>query len=175
MTTIAVLGGTGHQGRGLARRFALAGKQVVIGSRDPDRARSTVASWSESGTTVQVADYATAVNAADVTVLAVPFTSIDALLQDLQPHFKTGTLVIDVTVPLTFADGKMAILEVPERSASEHVKARLPPGVRLAGAFKTIPAHVLDAVTMPLDCDEFICGDSDEARAQAAALASLLP
>jgi 8-hydroxy-5-deazaflavin:NADPH oxidoreductase len=64
---------------------------------------------------------------------------------------------------------------VPEGSASEHIKARLPGTVALAGTFKTIPAHLLVELERPLDCDEFICGDSDDARSEAAALVRLLP
>jgi NADPH-dependent F420 reductase len=175
MTTIAILGGTGQQGSGLARRFAHAGARVIVGSRDPRRARETVAGWSAGGQPIEVADYAGAVEQAVVTVLAVPFASVDALLEELQPRLAPGAIVIDVTVPVTFAAGKMAMLDVAEGSASEHIRARLPATVMLAAAFKTIPAHLLGAGTEPLDCDEFVCGDSDEARARAAAMVELLP
>src|ERR1700730_13672716 len=84
-------------------------------------------------------------------------------------------LVIDVTVPVTFDGGKMAMIDVAEGSAAEHVRARLPPAVRLAGAFKPLPAHLLGAGSEPLDCDEFVCGDSDEARHEATALVRVLP
>jgi len=69
----------------------------------------------------------------------------------------------------------MAMLDVAEGSATEHIRGRLPPAVRLAAAFKTVPAHLLGAAGDPLDCDEFVCGDSDSARSEAAALVSLLP
>lgn len=175
MTTIAVLGGTGQQGSGLAQRFALAGARVIVGSRDPDRARATVQGWTATNATVEVADYAAAARAADVIVLAVPFFAVDALLDDIGRQISGTSLVIDITVPIAFTAGKMAMVEVPEGSAAEHIRARLPPGVRLTVAFKTIPAHLLGAVDAPLDCDEFVCGDSDEARAQTSALVSLLP
>ena len=175
MAAVSILGGTGQQGRGLAQRLAHAGLNVLVGSRDPDRARAAVAGWALIGPQIGVADNASAVEQADVTILAVPFPSVDELLRELQPHFKDGALVIDVTVPVTFAGGKMAMLEVAEGSATEHIRARLPPALRLAGAFKTVPAHLLDATADPLDCDEFVCGDSDGARSQAAALVNLLP
>ena len=175
--TVAILGGTGQQGRGLAQRFARAGLRVTVGSRDPARARELVAGWSTVPTDhpIHVADNAAAVAAAEVTVLAVPYASIDPLLEELRAQFKAGSLAIDLTVPVTFAGGKMAMLEVEEGSAAEHIRARLPDGVRLACAFKTVPAHLLGAGFDPLDCDEFVCGDSDEARADAAALVALLP
>jgi predicted dinucleotide-binding enzyme len=65
--------------------------------------------------------------------------------------------------------------DVPEGSAAEHVRARLPAHVGLAGAFKTLPAHLLDAVEQPLECDEFVCGDSDDARSRASSLIRALP
>ena len=175
MTSIAILGGTGQQGRGLARRFARAGARVVVGSRDPERARATVAQWGATGQPIDVASHAAAVGQADVSILAVPFSSVDALLDELGARFSAGTVVIDVTVPVTFAGGKMAMLEVAEGSASEHIRARLPAGVGLAAAFKTVPAHLLGDESAPLDCDEFVCGDSDHARAEAIALVGLLP
>jgi NADPH-dependent F420 reductase len=175
MASITILGGTGHQGRGLAQRLAHAGRRVLVGSRDPERARAVFAAWGRTDPPIDVAGNASAVDRAEVTILAVPFPSVDELLRELHPHFIDGALVIDVTVPVTFAEGKMAMLDVAEGSATEHIRARLPPAVRLAAAFKTVPAHLLGATADPLDCDEFVCGDSDGARAEAAALVSLLP
>jgi NADPH-dependent F420 reductase len=175
MASITILGGTGQQGRGLAQRLAHVGLNVLVGSRDPDRARAAVAGWARPDLPIKVADNASAVDGAELMILAVPFPSVDELLRELRPHFNDGALVIDVTVPVTFAGGKMAMLEVVEGSATEHVRARLPAAVRLAAAFKTVPAHLLGATADPLDCDEFICGDSDGARSEAAALVHLLP
>ena len=172
--TVAILGGTGQQGGGLAQRFAQAGVSVIVGSRDPDRARETVQTWAPSRP-IDVTDYASAVARAQTTVLAVPFGTVAALLTSVGPHFADGAIVIDVTVPLTFTGGKMAVIDVPEGSAAEHVRAKLPPQIALACAFKTIPAHLLAALDAPLDCDELVCGDSDAARARAAALVALLP
>jgi len=175
VTSLTILGGTGRQGHGLAQRLAHAGLRVTVGSRDPERARATVAAWARSGPPITVADHASAVDGADVTILAVPFSSVDQLLLEIQPQFKDGALVIDITVPLTFAGGKIAMLDVAEGSAAEHIRARLPSAVRLAAAFKTVPAQLLGATADPLACDEFVCGDSDEARSEAAALVRLLP
>jgi NADPH-dependent F420 reductase len=175
MTSIAVLGGTGQQGSGLAKRFASAGASVIVGSRDPARARTTVDGWGATMGRVDVASYADAAASADVVVLAVPFASIDAVLDEVGSSLKSGATVIDVTVPVTFTAGKMAMLDVAEGSASEHVRARLPAEVDVAAAFKTLPAHLLGAGDGPLDCDEFVCGDTDNARARAVELMKLLP
>ena len=175
MTTIAILGGTGQQGGGLARRFARAGARVVVGSRDPDRARAVVAGWEPTSQPVEAAEYAAAVAQSETVVIAIPFTSVDEVLARVGGSFKPGAIAIDLTVPVTFADGKMAMLEVAEGSASEHIRARLPAGVALAAAFKTLPAHLLADGDAALDCDEFVCGDSNDARARAAALLAMLP
>jgi len=179
MTAVSILGGTGQQGSGLAQRLAAAGLAVTIGSRDVERAREAIGGWSRpdagAAGTVTVAHNSAAVADADVVVVAVPFAAVDALLDEVRPRFRPGTIVIDVTVPVTFAGGKMAMLDVPEGSASEHIRARLPGDVALAAAFKTVPAHLLGDSSLPLDCDEFVCGDSDDARARAAALVELLP
>jgi NADPH-dependent F420 reductase len=172
---IAVLGGTGQQGRGLAQRLALAGLPIVIGSRDPVRARAVVSEWTTAGGSIDVDTNAAAVSRADVIVLTVPFSSVAPLLDEVRSHFAAGALAIDVTVPVVFAGGKMAMADVPEGSAAEHVRARLPEQVGLAGTFKTLPAHLLDELGRPLDCDEFVCGDSDEARLRASALVRMLP
>jgi 8-hydroxy-5-deazaflavin:NADPH oxidoreductase len=166
---IAILGGTGQQGSGLARRLAAAGVHVIVGSRDPQRARATVDAWSPP-VRVDVAENAAAAASADTILLAVPYATIDALLEEITPHLRPDAVAIDLIVPLTFAGGKMAMLDVPEGSAAEHIRARLPPTVALACAFKTIPAHLVDRVDEPLDCDEFICGDSDAARGRAVEL-----
>ena len=143
MTSIAILGGTGHQGSGLARRFAAAGARVIVGSRDPDRARTAVAGWGATGPAIEVASYADAIDRGEDIVIAVPFPSVGTLLDELGRHDTTGKVAIDVTVPVTFEGGKMSMLVVAEGSASEHIRARLPDSIRLAAAFKTVPAHLL--------------------------------
>jgi 8-hydroxy-5-deazaflavin:NADPH oxidoreductase len=175
LTSIAILGGTGQQGRGLAQRLASAGMRVIVGSRDPTRAQKMVATWGDCREPIEVADNIAAVEQSTTVVLAVPFTSADALLSELQDHFMDGSIVIDVTVPVTFTGAKMAMLDVSEGSATEHIRERLPRHVGLAAAFKTIPAHLLGAAPASFECDEFVCADSDEARARAIALVQLLP
>jgi NADPH-dependent F420 reductase len=173
--SIAVLGGSGAQGRGLAQRFVRAGRRVIVGSRDPQRARAAVAGWADAGRAVDVATNADAVSQSRVVVVAVPFSTVAALLEDVQSHLAAGSLVVDVTVPVAFSGGTMSMIDVPEGSAAEHVRARLPPSVRVAGTFKTVPAQLVGDVERPLDCDEFVCGDSDSARSETAALVRLLP
>ncbi|HKB09113.1 MAG TPA: NADPH-dependent F420 reductase [Vicinamibacterales bacterium] len=166
---VAILGGTGQQGSGLARRLAAAGLQVTVGSRDPRRARDTIAGW-RAPAPIEAADNATAAATADTVVLAVPFGTVDALLDEVAPHLKQDAVVVDLIVPMTFAGGTMTMLDIVEGSAAEHIRTKLPPAASLACAFKTVPAYLLDRVDLPLDCDEFVCGDSEAARIRAADL-----
>lgn len=176
VSSAAVLGGTGRHGSGLAQRLARGGVHVTIGSRDPTRAADVVRAWSEADRLpIDVADNATAAGACDTIVIAVPFHALDALLGEIGPRLRSGAVVVDVTVPVAFAAGKMTMLDVAEGSASEHVRARLPPGVSVAGAFKTLPAHLLCEFDRSVDCDDFVCGDSDAARAAASDLLRAVP
>jgi NADPH-dependent F420 reductase len=171
---IAIVGGTGHQGRGIAQRLAAAGRSVVVASRDPRRAADLIAAWPQGAGALSSASYAEAIAGADITVLAVPFDTVDRLLQEHRAAFKANTLVIDITVPLMFTGGTATLATVPEGSAAEYIRARLRPDVRLAATFKTVPAHLLAEIEQPLDCDEFVCGDSAEARSEAVTLLSAM-
>ena len=167
---IAVLGGTGQQGRGIVQRLARAGHSMLVGSRDPARAAATIAQWPEDCRSIRSVDYGTAMSEADTAVLTVPFEAVASLVAEHGPRLKDGALVIDVTVPLDFTGGKVTLLDVVEGSATEYIRTRLPERVRIAAAFKTVPAHLLNDIDRPMNCDEFVCGDSPEARAAASAL-----
>jgi NADPH-dependent F420 reductase len=168
--TLAVLGGTGRQGRGIARRFAQAGFRILVGSRDPQKAAGVVAGWPEAASTISTVSYHDAIAGATVVFLAVPFDAVESLLADNRTAFRPNCLVVDVTVPLLFSGGPIRLATVPDGSAAEYVRARLPQDVRVAVAFKTLPARLLGAVEQPLDCDEFIAGDSPESRNEIAGL-----
>jgi NADPH-dependent F420 reductase len=169
-----IIGGTGHEGRGVAARLASAGVPVLLGSRQIARAQEAVAALGASvllgaATNDQIA------SDCDVVFLAVPFTGVAELLEALRTRFRPGALVIDLTVPLTFERGVPAIADVAEGSATEFIRARLPAEVRLAAAFKTIPASALAKIDTPLDCDEFVCGDTAEVSAAAIEVLSRIP
>ena len=173
---IAVLGGSGQQGRGLSQRFALAGAQVVIGSARPRSGARSGGGLGPAGQSIEVDTNQAAVAGADVVVLTVPFGSVAALLDDVRSQFSAGALVVDVTVPVTFTAGKMAMLDVPEGSAAEHIKTRLPGPCFAGGDVQDASgARARRARANRLDCDEFVCGDSDDARSRAATLMRLLP
>jgi NADPH-dependent F420 reductase len=173
---IAVVGGTGPQGRGLALRFAAAGCAVVIGSRERAKAEDVAGALraAHRGFDVRGAENAGAVADAEVVILAIAPEGLAATLATLREAL-VGRLVVDVVVPLAFRDG-LAEHAPPAGAASagELVQATLARS-RVVGAFKTIPASQLLAVDRPLDCDVLVCGDDAAARTEVAALVARIP
>jgi NADPH-dependent F420 reductase len=172
---IGLIGGTGREGTGLARRLARAGFSLVIGSRSTERAREAVAALGDAAGRIEAADNATAIRTAGVLFLCVPFSHARTTIEAHQDAFQPGSLLIDVTVPVSFEGGKPTFVEMPEGSAAEHVRRYLPEAVRMAAALKAIPARMLGDVDAPLDCDDFVCGDSAEARDRAIAILQRFP
>ena len=173
---IAILGGTGAEGSGLAYRLAEAGENVLIGSRDAARAQETAKRLRERiGGDSQIAgmDNASAAATCDVAILTVPFSGVSTLLKQLKSVWKPGTMVIDTTVPLAAAVGGAAtrVLGVWQGSAAEQTKEFLPPGVSLAAAFQNLGAESL-AGNEPVDCDVLVCGDDEKAKQVAFELVS---
>ena len=165
--TIGLLGGTGEEGRGLALRWARAGARVVIGSRAADRARETAEQLNKllGADAIGHGDNTRAAQC-DFVLLSVPFQHAASTLEAVMPQIRPGATLIDATVPVSFDRGRASYAEPPEGSASEHLRARLRADIRLVGAFKTIPAHSMEALDADLDCDDFVVGDSPDARQQ---------
>ncbi|MBV2362351.1 NADPH-dependent F420 reductase [Streptomonospora nanhaiensis] len=168
--TVAVLGGTGDQGRGLARRFALAGHSVVIGSRSAERAAAAAA---ELGADLGVAgaDNAEAARRGDIVIVAVPWDGHRALLESLRAEL-AGKIVVDCVNPLGFdAKGPYA-LPVEEGSAAQQAEAVLPDS-RVVAAFHHVSAVVLlDPEVDEVDLDVLVLGDDREATDIVRALAA---
>ena len=161
--TVGLLGGTGEEGRGIALRLAGAGQRVLIGSRSVDKASEAV-DWINGQVGHQAATAATnleAVAGCDVLFLTVPFRFAAAIIEEACDSFREGQVLVDVTVPLSFEKGPH-LVPLEEGSGGEHIRALLPSRIRLAAAFKTLPAHLLADIQEPLECDEFICADSPE-------------
>ena len=156
---LAVLGGTGEQGRGLARRFALAGHSVVLGSRSAERASQAAA---DLPSTVTGAANADAAAAADVVIVAVPWDGHRELLVELAPVL-AGKIVIDCVNPLGFDKQGAFALAVPEGSAAEQAAAVLPES-RVVAAFHHVSAVLLlDPLVESVDTDVLVLGDDREA------------
>jgi NADPH-dependent F420 reductase len=176
---IAILGGTGAQGRGLALRWARAGETVIIGSRDVRRAQEAAAKLAaQAGPSAHISglENSAACAATDLYVLTVPFEGQARLLQELKPAFKAGAVLIDATVPLAASVGgrPTRVLGVWQGSAAQQTAELVPKGVAVAAAFHNISSQVLSADT-PVDCDAIICSDDDNARQIASDLATKIP
>jgi NADPH-dependent F420 reductase len=169
--TVAVLGGTGPQGRGLARRFAAAGLQVVIGSRSAERAQATAA---EIGDGVAGADNESAASTGDVVILAVPWEGHRELVEALAPVL-TGKVVVDCVNPLGFDKQGAYPLSVEEGSAAQQAAALLPNSTVVA-AFHHVSAVLLeDPAVSSVDTDILVLGDDRGATDLIRALASVIP
>lgn len=169
--TICVLGGTGAEGSGLAFRWAAAGYPVVIGSRDPEKARRVAAEIAAllDGATITGAGLAEAAAAAGIAVLTVPFAGQVATATAVAAQLR-GKVLIDVTVPL--APPKVDVVQLPNgRSAALQLQEHLGGEVQVVAAFQNISAHHLKDISYRPDCDVLVCGDSKEAREQVVALA----
>jgi NADPH-dependent F420 reductase len=164
---VAVLGGTGEQGRGLARRLALAGHQVVLGSRDATRAAT--AAQGLPGT-VSGADNAAAAAAGDIVIVAVPWDGHRELLESLVEPL-AGKIVVDCVNPLGFDTSGAYALPVEEGSAAEQAAVVLP-GSRVVAAFHHVSAVLLlDDEVESVDTDVLVLGDDREATDVVQALA----
>lgn len=174
---IGLIGGTGKEGQGLALRFVAAGFPVMLGSREAARASAIVAALRDrgGGPDLEGGANSAVIAACDVNVLTVPFAHAADLLDEHRHAFRSGSLLIDVTVPVSFATGVATFVDVPEGSAAEQVRAHLQDDVGLAGALKTLPAFLLGKTDRPLDCDTFVCGDSPESRHRAIEILDRLP
>jgi len=165
---VGLIGGTGEEGRGLALRWAMAGAQVTIGSRTIERARATADELNELIKTnpIGYAENQTAIAESEFVLLTVPFAHAASTLESHAQDFRPGSILIDITVPVSFEQGRVRYVELPEGSASEHLRARLPESIPLVAAFKTEPAHVLADPNAKLDCDALVASDIKEAKAR---------
>ena len=172
--TIAVLGGTGKEGRGLAIRWAHAGYKVIIGSRDPDRA---VAAAAELNALLGTPDRPIArglgnVDAArecDIAVLSVPYEAHAATLTSIKEAVQ-NKLLIDVTAPLD-PDNKRRIRRLAGGSAGQEAQQFLGENVRVVSAFQNVSYTHLSNLDETLDCDVLVCGNDKDAKRQVIELA----
>ena len=164
-TTVAVLGGTGPQGRGLARRFAAAGLPVVIGSRSAERATETAQTLAEAtGGEVTGADNAGAAAAGDVVIVAVPWEGHGDLLKGLATAL-ADKIVVDCVNPLGFDKLGAFVLDVEEGSAAEQAAALLPDSI-VIGAFHNVSAVKLeDPEVTEVDTDVLVLGEGENREA----------
>jgi len=167
--TLAVIGGTGHLGGALARRWVKAGYRVLVGSRDAAKARDAASALArecdarvEGGANREVA------GRADVIVVTVPFASQAVTLADIRDAVQ-GKLVVDCTVPLV--PPKVMRVQLPVEGCAAVIAQRtLGDGVTVVSAFHNVAAHKV-ATDEPVDCDVLVFGDAREARETVVSLA----
>jgi 8-hydroxy-5-deazaflavin:NADPH oxidoreductase len=173
---IAVIGGTGPAGTGLALRWARAGETVIIGSRDAARAQQTAETIRKrAGANAQVSgmENSAACTASDLLVLTVPFEGQAALLKQLKPAIRPGSILIDATVPLAASVGGRAsrTIGVWQGSAAQQTAESVPKGVSVVAAFHNVSAEVLNG-DEDADCDVIVCSDDPNATQVAMELAA---
>lgn len=160
---IAVIGGTGALGSGLALRWARAGHNVTIGSRDGDRAAQIASELSaKAGATIAGQDNPKAAATGDLVVMAVPYASHAVTLTSIKPHLR-GKILVDVTVPLM--PPKVRTVQLPEGgSVAKKVQIELGEEVRVVSAFQNVAAAHLNDLDHAINCDVFVCGNDKTAR-----------
>ena len=168
MTSIAILGGTGKEGSGLALRWARAGHHVIIGSRSAEKAQAAAA---EINTNVGVhpvfgTDNLAAAVTADIVVLTVPAEAHIATLESVKSAL-AGKILVDATARVDAKDPKPPTGRASAREAQD----LLGPEVRVVAAFQNVPAHALKKLDHELASDVMVCGDDPEARAEVVKLA----
>ena len=176
--TVAVLGGTGPEGYGLAVRWARAGETVIVGSRDAKRAQDAAARIKAAVNNARVSgdENVAACASADLLVLTVPFEGHAALLKQIKPAIRSGSIVVDTTVPLAASVGGRATrtLGIWQGSAAQETAELVPKGVPVVAAFHNASAELLNA-DGPVDCDVIVCSDDPTATLEVRWLAAKIP
>jgi 8-hydroxy-5-deazaflavin:NADPH oxidoreductase len=176
---IAILGGTGAAGTGLALRWARAGETIIIGSRDALRAQEAadlIKQKIDTHARISGMENAAACAAADILVLTVPFEGQATLLKQLKPAMRAGSVLIDATVALAASVGgrPSRTLGVWQGSSAQQAAELVPKGVSVAAAFHNLSADLLNGNEF-LDCDVIVCSDDENAGRTARTLAAKIP
>lgn len=161
---IAVLGGTGKEGSGLALRWANAGHDVVIGSRDAEKAQRVAGELNLAlgESKIAGAENASAAHDADVAVLTVPYSAHKHTLAGVKDVLQ-GKVLIDVTVPMNPHDF-LRVMVPAGGSAAKEAQTLLGDGVKVVSAFQNISSTHLKKLDATIDCDVLVCGDDDAAK-----------
>ena len=178
MDAIAILGGTGDQGLGLALRFAKAGRRVVVGSRKAERAQAAAEEIRAKVADAEVEGFENAEAAAhgQIVILSVPFEHVAGTLKGVKAALRPGQVVVSMGVPLATAigDGAVRTLGVWQGSCAELVASLVPRGVAVVSAFQNVSAHRLLDLDHPVECDVVVSGER-AARERVMRLCELVP
>jgi hypothetical protein len=176
---IAIIGGTGAEGSGLALRFAKAGLTVSIGSRTLEKAQATAKEIAAKTGSDKVTGHANpeAAAAASIVILTVPLSAQLETLKSIRERLAEGAVLVDATVTLEIAVGGRLSRTVSlwDGSAAQQAARLLPRGISVVAAFHCLSAEALRNLDQPIDCDALICGDSEEAKRSVSELAEMIP
>ncbi|MBP6822066.1 MAG: NADPH-dependent F420 reductase [Acidobacteria bacterium] len=170
---VAIIGGTGDQGKGLALRWAMAGFDIIVGSRAAERAadaaKEMIEELTKAGCTSAAISGAHNTEAAansSIVVLTVPFSAQINTLKEIRDKLQPGTILIDVTVPLEPAVGgkPTRVLGVWAGSTAEQCKEQVPDTVTVVSAFHNVGAEALADLSHEVECDVIVCGDRKDAK-----------
>ena len=176
---IAIIGGTGPAGMGLALRWVRAGETVIIGSREESRAVQAASSIkARVGDQAKISgmENSAACAAADILMLTVPFEGQASLIKRLKAAMTPGSILIDATVPLAAGVGGRAsrTLGVWQGSAAQQAAELVPQDVSVVAAFHNVSADLMGGDN-PLDCDVIVCSDDPDAAQLTRELAARIP
>jgi len=176
---IAIIGGTGDQGLGLALRWIKAGEKVIIGSRQDEKAKNTVREIRGILGECDVEGYENSVAAgkADIIVLSVPFQHALSTMESIRDALTEGKILVSQLVPLASTLGGKAtqVFGVWQGSVSELVASAVPKGVKVVSAFQNLGAYLLMDIKNPVECDCFVSSNDEEAKRKIMALAEKIP
>lgn len=184
--TIAIIGGTGDEGFGLALRLVRAGEEVVIGSRSAERGQSAAEKAADmlglgsgAGTrgTISGTSNEEATGRSDMVFVTVPYAGQAEIYRSIRDALRPDAIVCDTTTPLATAVGRPAwhVVTPWEGSAAEQAKAILPKQTRLVSGFHTVSAEQLQDLERPMEGDVLLCGAEPEAKALVGGLARKIP
>lgn len=174
--TIAVIGGTGKEGRGLVLRLAtqMVGERIIIGSRQREKACAVAAELNRLVRHASIIgqENREAARQADLIILTVPYAAHERMIREIAGE-ATGKILIDTTVPLDPAN-PCRLKRRSELSAAEEAQALLGDTVKVVAAFQNVSARALRTLDEPVECDVLVCGDDEEAKRQVMTLVERL-
>lgn len=173
---IGIIGGTGSEGIGLAQRLTLAGCNVMIGSREKQRAEATVSRLSKkrpslTGRLVACTNGEAASESA-IVILSIPYSGQTKILHEIGPNI-SGKIILSVVAPIQMHNGVAIGVPPSEGSAAEAARS-IVPSARWVAGFHTISARDLSRTDLPIDADALVCGDDDEAKKNVMAITKLI-
>lgn len=172
--SIGIIGGTGPEGKGLAARFAMAGFEVIIGSRSAERGAEAAKEVEAAGVKkVRGGANAEAAAKGDIVIITLPYEGIHETLQPLESAIGEK-VVVSTVAPLAFSPGRVGLLPTQRGSAAEDIQLLLPLA-QVVAAFQNLAARKLMDLAKPLEGDVIVCSDHPTGVREVIDLAAMIP